>query len=318
MIDKMSFQLNGLQPGAIIGIIGGGQLARMLAMAAARLGFKTIVLDPEKESPAAQLCNRHIQADYHDEAALNELVRDCAVVTYEFENVPDEAMSFLARDVDVFPPPEALRISRDRLYEKQFLQDNKLATVPFIPVETSQDLLSAMEQLAGATILKTRQFGYDGKGQISLPHPDQMSEQTEGLALELLRTAPCILEAKCAFEQEISVIAARTRKGTIVAFDLAENLHVNGILKTSTIPANINVNLSQTAINMTTIILEKLNYVGIIAVEFFVTDHALMINEFAPRVHNSGHWTEAACTISQFEQHIRAITGLPLLPGKTA
>ena len=297
-----------LAPGAAIGMIGGGQLGRMMISAAARLGFRTVVLDPDAACPAAQLANETITAAYDDRDALARLAGRVAVVTYEFENVPVAPVSALARIVPIFPPPEALEVAQDRVVEKAFLNGIGIRTAPWRAVDDPQELEHAFLDLGGDCILKTRRLGYDGKGQAVL-----RENGNHGEAFGTLGGVPAILEKKIGFEREISVIAARGQDGSFAAYDPAENVHGLGILKSSTIPASVSAEQAEEARGIAKRILDKLNYVGVIGVEFFVgRDGALLVNEIAPRVHNSGHWTEAACTISQFEQHIRAVAGLPL------
>lgn len=292
-----------------IGIVGGGQLGRMLAMAAARLGIRTVILEPQADCPAAQVANGQIVATYDDPEALAELAKRCDVVTYEFENVPVAAAAQLAQSVAVFPPPRALEVSQDRLVEKRFINECGIATAPFAAIDSQADLDTALEAFGGIGVLKTRRLGYDGKGQRVFRSP---AESRAG-AFEALGAVPQILEGLIAFEREISIIAARAADGTIVCYDPAENVHRNGILHTSTVPAAISEATADQARRAARAILDKLGYVGVIGVEFFaLADGQLLANEMAPRVHNSGHWTEAACVISQFEQHIRAVAGLTL------
>jgi 5-(carboxyamino)imidazole ribonucleotide synthase len=303
-----------LAPGATIGIIGGGQLGRMLAMAAARLGYRTLVLEPAADCPAAQAANRQIAAAYDDPDALAELARECAVVTYEFENVPVAAATALAADVAVLPPPRALEVAQDRLTEKAALNAMGISTARFVPVDDDDDLARGLEAFGGSGVLKTRRLGYDGKGQRVFR--DAAASEARG-AFAALGGRPLILEALVPFEREISVIAARGADGQIASYDPAENVHRRGILHTSTVPASASPAALAAARGAAATILDGLGYVGVLGVEFFVlSDGGLLVNEIAPRVHNSGHWTEAACCVSQFEQHIRAVAGLPL--GDTA
>lgn len=303
-----------LPPGSAIGIVGGGQLGRMLAMAAARLGYRTIVLEPQPDCPAAQVANRQIVAAYDDPAALRELAASCAVVTYEFENVPVTAAQSLAARVPVFPPERALEVAQDRVVEKGFLNGIGIATARFQPVDDDGQLAVALKAFDGSGVLKTRRLGYDGKGQRVF-----RNMETGGFSgtCAAMGGVPLILESLVPFEREISVIAARGSNGAFAAYDPAENVHRDGILHSSTLPATIAPQTAAAARDAARRILEALDYVGVIGVEFFVLpDGALLANEIAPRVHNSGHWTEAACLVSQFEQHIRAVCGLPL--GSTA
>jgi 5-(carboxyamino)imidazole ribonucleotide synthase len=291
-----------------IGIIGGGQLGRMLAMAAARLNFKTIILEPQPDCPAWQVANAQIVAAYDDPEALAELARSADIITYEFENVPVEAAETLAAAVPVYPPPRALAVSQDRLTEKQFIAGCGIPTAKFIAVDSQSDLEQALLEFGGEGVLKTRRMGYDGKGQKVF----RKGVSAVG-AFDELGGVALILESFVSFDREISIIAARNVGGDFAAYDPAENVHKNGILHTSTLPANIDAATEAAARKAAKAIVDSLDYVGVIGIEFFVNpDGSLIVNEIAPRVHNSGHWTEAACAISQFEQHIRAISDLPL------
>lgn len=300
-----------LRRGSTIGIIGGGQLGRMLAMAAARLGFQTCVLDPQDGCPAAQVCNVQIVAAYDDLAALSDLAERCDVITYEFENIDLEAARWLADRADLRPGAKALEIAQDRLTEKTFLNDQGIETVAFRAVADASGLAEALEAFGGRGILKTRRLGYDGKGQIRFR--GDAGDPTPKAALESLGDAPVILEVFAPFACEISVIAARAEDGTVLCYDPPRNVHEDGILATSTLPSGIDEAVESAARAAAAGLADALDYVGVLGLEFFVMpDGALRANEFAPRVHNSGHWTEAACAVSQFEQHIRAIAGWPL------
>ena len=292
-----------------IGIVGGGQLGRMLAMAAARLGFHTIILEPGEKCPAAQVAGSQITAPYDDPDALDTLAVLSDVITYEFENVPVEAVRSLADKKPVYPPPRALEVSQDRLVEKQFLRECGIRTAEFIAVDSQQEVEDALEKMGGTGVLKTRRLGYDGKGQRLFDEPGQSSAH----AFSELGSVPLILESLIPFVAEISVIAARSADGRIVSYDPARNHHSGGILRSSLVPADVPRQAMEDARAAAAGILEKLDYVGVVGVEYFVdSDGGILANELAPRVHNSGHWTEAACAVSQFEQHIRAIGGLPL------
>ena len=299
-----------LPAGATIGIVGGGQLGRMLAMAAARLGYRTIILEPQAGCPAAQVANRQIVAAYDDAAALDELARACAVVTYEFENVPVAAAERLAASLAVLPPPQALEMAQDRLTEKTALNAMGISTARFTAVDSDDDLAAALAAFGGDGVLKTRRLGYDGKGQRVFRSAS--AADAEG-AFGGLGGVPLILESLVPFEREISVIAARGQDGGLAAYDAAQNVHRNGILHSSTVPAAAAPATLSAAREAAFSILDGLGYVGVIGVEFFaLADGSVLVNEIAPRVHNSGHWTEAACVVSQFEQHIRAVAGLKL------
>lgn len=305
-----------LQPGAVIGILGGGQLGRMLAMAAGRLGLATIIFDPDPHAPAAQFASRHICAAYEDRQALGEFAAACHVVTYEFENIPLEAARAIAAECPLRPGPLALEKSQDRLTEKSFLLETGLRTAPYHPVASLDELSTALAALDGGAILKTRRLGYDGKGQARLAAG--AGRQELEAAWQAIGEQPAILEGLVAFELEISIIAARSPDGTVTCFDPAHNTHRDGILATSAVPAPVSPQVAALAADAAGRIVEALDYVGVLGVEFFCTAGGeLLVNEIAPRVHNSGHWTEAACTVSQFEQHVRAISGWPLAdPGR--
>lgn len=303
-----------LSPGATIGILGGGQLGRMLAMAAARFGYRTVILEPGSTCPAAQVANEHIAADYADRRALDRLAEICDVVTYEFENVPVTAAQTLGEQLPIYPPSEALEAAQDRLSEKIFLNSAGISTAPFFSVDNDDDLERGLSELGGNGVLKTRRMGYDGKGQhvfrTETPSPIMGTFDRMG-------GVPLILEGLVPFAREISIIAARGTDGSTAIYDPAENTHRNGILHRSTVPAAISPQTRHAVQEAALSVLTTLDYVGVIGIEFFVLeDGTLLANELAPRVHNSGHWTEAACAVSQFEQHIRAIAGLPL--GETA
>ncbi len=299
-----------LKAGSTIGILGGGQLGRMLAMAAARLSYKIVIFDPDPLAPAAQVANDHVRASYDDIAALEAFASRCDVVTFEFENVPVAAAKLINAITPVFPGPKALEVAQDRIHEKTFLNAAGVATAPFRPVDSPDDLAMALDMLGGSGVLKTRRMGYDGKGQIVLKHTSRAAQVN---ALADLGGNNLIIEGLVPFASELSVIAARARDGSVETHDPASNVHRNGILASSTVPALVPASTCAAAIEATRKILSALDYVGVIGVEFFVLESGeILANEIAPRVHNSGHWTEAACAISQFEQHVRAIAGLPL------
>lgn len=292
-----------------IGIVGGGQLGRMLSMAAARLGFHTIILEPELKCPAAQVAGSQITAPYDDPDALDTLAVLSDVITYEFENVPVSSARALAEKKAVYPPPRALEVAQDRLTEKQFLRDCGVKTAKFIAIDSQVQLDEALERMGGTGVLKTRRLGYDGKGQMLFDQPGQSASH----AFSKLGAVPLILENLVPFDAEISVIAARAKDGQTATYDPAQNHHSEGILRRSVVPAQVPAQTLQAAKAAAISVVESLDYVGVIGIEFFVlSDGGLLANEIAPRVHNSGHWTEAACVVSQFDQHIRAICSLPL------
>jgi 5-(carboxyamino)imidazole ribonucleotide synthase len=300
-----------LAPGAAIGILGGGQLGRMLALAAARLGLAAHVYCPDPESPAFDVCARTTIAPYEDEMALVAFAAKVDVVTYEFENVPARTVSILAEHAVVRPGPAALATCQDRLVEKEFLEAHGIATAPYARVDDAGGLARAVARLGRRSILKTRRFGYDGKGQIMLREGSDLA-----VTFRSLGGIPAILEAVVPFEREVSVVAARGADGAFAAYDLCDNIHENHILKVTRAPAQIDAAAAAEAVRMAHVIADALDYVGVLAVEMFVVADdgaaSLLVNEIAPRVHNSGHWTSDAALTSQFEQHIRAIAGWPL------
>lgn len=299
-----------LKPGSTIGILGGGQLGRMLALAAARLGLKTHIFDPAPNGPAEQVADRTTVAAYEDEAALLAFAEAVDVVTYEFENIPTSALDLLEAHRPIRPTRQALAVSQDRMTEKTFLQDLGLKVAPFAAVDTAEDLDAALATIGAPAILKTRRFGYDGKGQARIKAPEDAPE-----ALAAMAGAPAILEGFVNFTHEVSVIGARAVDGAVACFDPGENVHVDGILSTTTVPARLSVSQRTDAVLLAGRILNALEYVGVMGVELFVTPQGLVVNEIAPRVHNSGHWTQNGCVVDQFEQHIRAVAGWPLGDG---
>ncbi len=300
-----------LQPGATIGILGGGQLGRMLSVAAARLGFSTHIFEPGANPPAGHVADRVTTAPYEDDAALLAFAETVDVITYEFENIPTAALDLLETRRPIRPGREALRVSQDRLVEKTFLRDLGLSTAPFADVTDLGTLGAAISQIGTPAILKTRRFGYDGKGQAAIRSPDDAEA-----ALGDMAGAPAILEGFVEFSHEVSVIAARSLTGQVACFDPGENVHRDGILRTTTVPARLTATQRTDAVLLAARILNALDYVGVLGVELFVTQAGLVVNEIAPRVHNSGHWTQNGCAVDQFEQHIRAVTGWPLGDGQ--
>jgi len=299
-----------LEPGAVIGILGGGQLGRMLSVAAARLGFRCHVYEPGATPPASHVAWATTTAAYEDTVALDAFARSVDVVTYEFENVPTSALDRIEAQAPIRPGRRALAVSQDRLTEKEFLAGIGLATAPFATVGTGETLTVALAAIGAPAILKTRRFGYDGKGQVRIAVPGEAAQ-----ALAALKGAPAILEGFVDFSREVSVIAARGVDGSVACFDPGENVHEGGILRTTTIPARLTPAQRSDAVLIAARILNALDYVGVMGVELFVTPGGLVVNEFAPRVHNSGHWTQTGCVIDQFEQHIRAVAGWPLGDG---
>ncbi|WP_118135190.1 5-(carboxyamino)imidazole ribonucleotide synthase [Oceanicella sp. SM1341] len=300
-----------LHPGATIGILGGGQLGRMLSIAAARLGLRCHIYDPLANPPAGDVAHAVTTASYDDAEALRLFAESVDVVTFEFENIPLEAVAVLEALRPVRPGARALEMSQDRLTEKDFLSGLGLATAPYRAVDTLEDLEAALAELGTPAILKTRRMGYDGKGQVRIMAPEEAPAAFEALAGE-----PGILEGFVAFEREISVIGARALDGAVTCYDPGENVHRDGILHTTTLPATLGHARTTDAVLLAGRILNALDYVGVMGVELFVTPSSgLIVNEIAPRVHNSGHWTIEACVIDQFAQHIRAVAGWPLGDG---
>jgi 5-(carboxyamino)imidazole ribonucleotide synthase len=298
-----------LPRGATIGILGGGQLGRMLALAAARLGFKCHIYSASEDSPAFDVVPHFVCGDYGDRPALERFAEGVDVVTYEFENVPGETAIFLAQHVPVLPDPQVLATTQDRLVEKNFVAGLGIRTAPFAGVANSAELVAAIERIGRPAVLKTRRFGYDGKGQATIGDGADPEAAWRGVG-----GRPCILEAFVPFEREVSVVAARARDGTIECFDVTENEHGDHILRISRVPAVLTQAAAEEARRIAETIAQKFSYVGVLAVEMFVLRGGteLLVNEIAPRVHNSGHWTLDGASVSQFEQHIRAVAGWPL------
>jgi 5-(carboxyamino)imidazole ribonucleotide synthase len=287
-----------------IGILGGGQLGRMLSVAASRLGLRCHVYEPGA-APAGDVAWRVTNAPYEDEAALRAFADSVDVITYEFENVPTSALDLLESIRPIRPNRRALAVSQDRLTEKTFLNDIGLATAPFADVPGPADLDAAVQAIGRPSILKTRRMGYDGKGQVRIGNGP--AEWTG---------APSVLEGFVDFSAEISVIIARGADGQVAAFDPGLNVHEGGILRTTTVPCGLPGAVTTDAVLIAARIANALDYVGVMGVELFVTAQGLIVNEIAPRVHNSGHWTQAGCAVDQFEQHIRAVASLPLGDGR--
>jgi 5-(carboxyamino)imidazole ribonucleotide synthase len=297
-------------PGSRIGIVGGGQLGRMLAMAAARLGYRSYIYAPEASGPAADVSAGWTQGRYDDGAALAAFAASVDVVTYEFENVPVTPLKALTRRLH--PRPIALEVAQDRLAEKDFVARLGLRPAPYARVDDLDGLRAALATIGTPAILKTRRFGYDGKGQARIAAPEQAEA-----AWETIGRQPAVLEGFVRFDSEFSIVAVRGTDGDFATWDAPDNVHEAGILATSTVPAGpLIAAQAEAAAAMTRTVAEALDYVGVLAVEYFATDAGPVFNEMAPRVHNSGHWTIEGAVTCQFENHIRAICGLPL--GSTA
>jgi 5-(carboxyamino)imidazole ribonucleotide synthase len=302
-----------LVPGATIGILGGGQLGRMLALAAAKLGLKTHVYAQDPESPAFDVASARTIAPYEDELTLAEFASTVELITYEFENIPSRTAAILADSCVVRPDPEALAVCQDRLAEREFLTAAGVTAAPYMRVDDAGALARAIAQIGRPSILKTRRFGYDGKGQVLVREGADLA-----VTFRTLGGVPAILEALVPFSKEISVVAARGPSGEFAAYDVCENSHENHILKSTRVPARLPPEVAAEAVRLTRVIADALVYCGVITIEIFVTGRAsdarleLCVNEIAPRVHNSGHWTLDGAATSQFEQHMRAIAGWPL------
>jgi 5-(carboxyamino)imidazole ribonucleotide synthase len=300
-----------LPPGSVIGILGGGQLGRMLALAAARLGLKCHIFAPNGDNPAFEVAYRWTEAPYEDHAALAQFARSVSVVTYEFENVPVEAAATAAAVTPLHPSAAILEITQDRLREKSFVRERGIGVPDFLPVSSVGELEAALDRIGRPAVLKSRRLGYDGKGQAVIRIADDAARAFDGIV-----GVPAIVEAFVPFAAEISVIGARGGDGAFAAYDIPQNHHRAGILRRSVVPAPIAAATAEAAKAIAMRLMADLNYVGVMAAEMFVIKDdggdRLLVNEIAPRVHNSGHWTIDACAVSQFEQHIRAIAGWPL------
>ncbi len=294
-------------PGATLGMLGGGQLGRMFTIAARTMGYEVVVLDPDKESPAGKLATTHICADYSDQAALDQIAKTCDAVTTEFENVPASTLEALAKTGPVRPGAKAISIAQDRIHEKNFLKDNGFYTAPFAVIHSLEDLQKSISEIGTPAILKVSRFGYDGKGQFGINTESDIEK-----AWETLEGEACVLEQRMPLDIEVSVVLARGIEGEVITYPVSENIHEGGILDVTVVPARIDKNLETKVIDMAKEIATALDYVGIMAVEFFISNGKVLVNEIAPRPHNSGHYTLDACMTDQFEQQVRAVCGLPL------
>ncbi len=297
-----------IPPGTTIGLLGGGQLGRMFTQRARAMGYEVVVLEPDPDSPAGAVATRHLSAPYDDLQALDMLVRSAAAVTTEFENVPAATLDWLAEHVECRPSGTAVAICQDRLIEKSFLRANGIATAPFESIELASDLPDAWERLGAPALLKTSRLGYDGKGQALV---DSLEDAVA--AFERFGKVPCVLERRLALELEVSVVLARAADGAIASFPVGENVHRNGILHTTVVPAAIDERLTAQALELASRVATELEYVGVLGIEMFLANGGqLFVNELAPRPHNSGHYTMDACVTDQFEQQVRCLAGLPL------
>ncbi len=294
-------------PGATLGVMGGGQLGRMFTTKALSIGYRVVVFDPDQRSPAGLISSYHICAPYDDVHALDEMIELCDAITLEFENIPLQSIEYLAEGVPVSPPPEAVRIAQDRILEKSFFRNNNLATADFAPIYRREDVQQAVEVTGLPCIIKTARFGYDGKGQALCHNADEVEK-----AFVNNGEVVCILERKIDLAKEVSVILACGRDCEISAYPPAENTHINGILDTTVVPAELSGDQKNQVLEMAKKLAECLNYVGVLAVELFLSRAGdICINEIAPRPHNSGHYTQDASDTSQFEQQVRMMCDLP-------
>ncbi len=298
-------------PGATLGVLGGGQLGRMFCVAARTMGYRVVVLDPDPLCGAGHIADEHIQADYTDLSALEEMAKQCDVITLEFENIPSQSVRLLADKTTVFPVAESLEIAQNRDLEKQFAQKAGLQPVPYAMLLKDSDLLQAADVIGFPAILKSNTLGYDGKGQFVVNDFAELSA-----AYQQVGRVDCVLEKKINIRCEVSAIVARNANAELASFPVSENQHRNGILHMSIVPARVDIEISRQAIEGASILADAMSYVGILAVEFFVSENnVLYFNEMAPRPHNSGHYTKDACVTSQFEQQVRMMCGLT--PGDT-
>ncbi|MDQ3738686.1 MAG: 5-(carboxyamino)imidazole ribonucleotide synthase, partial [Actinomycetota bacterium] len=294
-------------PPAAIGMLGGGQLGRYALIAAREMGYRTVVLDPDPLAPAGMVADVHLVAAYDDLDAIGQVAHRCSVATTEFENPPASTLERLARYIPVAPAPEAVAIAQDRRREKRFLRDAGLPVAPFAVIDTEEDIKDAAAAIDFPALLKTATGGYDGKGQATVAALADLAG-----AWQALGGVPCVLEQRLELDCEISSIIARSWSGDIAAYAVAENQHVDGILRVSMVPARVGVGVAEAAIHYANEIASRLEYVGVLAVELFVVDGQVVVNELAPRPHNSGHWTLDASMSDQFAQQVRAVCGLPL------
>ena len=294
-------------PGSTLGMLGGGQLGRMFTIAARTMGYDVVVLDPDKESPAGQLATKHICADYSDQVALDTIAKRCDAITTEFENVPASTLDTLAKTCPVRPGAQAVTIAQDRIHEKNFLKNNGFPTAPFAAIHSLEELNAGINKIGIPAILKVSRFGYDGKGQFAIK-----AASDAGQGWQTLQGEACVLEQRMPLDIEVSVVLARGVEGEVITYPVAENIHEGGILDISIVPARINKALEEKVVAMAKSIATALDYVGIMAVEFFISNGELLVNEIAPRPHNSGHYTLDACVTDQFEQQVRAVCGLAL------
>jgi 5-(carboxyamino)imidazole ribonucleotide synthase len=293
-------------PGSTLGMLGGGQLGRMFVIAARTMGYKVLVLDPDADSPAGKIASRHLQAAYDDREALDDLAQHCAAISTEFENIPADTLDYLAKSLPIHPSASALRIAQNRVLEKRFFDRQGLNTTPYLAINSDADLVLA-ENFEYPAILKTATLGYDGKGQFVCNSFDEL-----GTAYNQISSQACVLEKKIDLAMEVSVVLCRSEAGDVDCFPVAQNEHRNGILDISAAPAELSQETGVAVRQAARSIADGLDYCGVLAVEFFIsTDQQVLVNEMAPRPHNSGHFTIDACETSQFEQQLRMMCGIP-------
>lgn len=294
-------------PGATLAVLGGGQLGRMFTLAAREMGYKVLVLDPDPDSPAGRAADLHLQRPYDDPGAIERIILHCSAVTTEFENVPADVLRMLAVRLPVRPGAAAVAIAQDRIAEKEFFRSHGLATAAFASITSAADIAAATAAIPGPWILKTCRLGYDGKGQARAQTAADVSA-----AFAAMKGVPCILEQMVPLDLELSVVLARGENGEVAPFTPGENVHENGILATTTVPARVTTDQARQATEIAVAVAKALDYIGVLGVELFVSGGKVLVNEVAPRPHNSGHWTQDAAATSQFEQQVRALCGLPL------
>jgi len=293
-------------PGSTLGVLGGGQLGRMFCVAARTMGYKTVVLDPDPSSPAGHIADEHIKADFTDQQALDQLANRCDVITTEFENVPADSLKYLATKKPVYPSAQSVEIAQNRIDEKNFAKEHGIEPAPFAAIYSEQDLKQAIDSIGLPAILKTATLGYDGKGQFVIESLQQALD-----AYQSMNGVVCVLEKKLDLKLEVSALLARNANGDVECYPPAENEHINGILHQSIVPARVSPALAEQAKTKAIKLADSLGYVGILAVEFFITeDDQLIFNEMAPRPHNSGHYSKDAAVTSQFEQQVRVMCAL--------
>ena len=295
-----------ISPKKMLAMLGGGQLGRYFVMSAHKMGYKVTVLDPDPQSPAGRIADVHLCSAYDDQNALDEIIASCEAATTEFENIPADSLNYLKQKIQVYPDGESVRVVQNRIREKTFLRENAIPVGRFHIINNEQDITNITEDLFPG-ILKIAEFGYDGKGQKSVDCKTSLTK-----AFDEFQKKPCILEKRVRLDKELSVVLARSAYGQIKCHPVAENMHVNGILDSTLAPANIDQLTEKNVTDLAKMVALKLNYVGVMAVEFFISGREIFINEIAPRPHNSGHYTIDACYSSQFDQQVRTLTEMPI------